>query len=818
MSYKLLNNNGEEELAMNKRHLNFTVMVTLCFLLLLISGCGSSNKDGDTVASTAVGDRLCVQCHSAVTDPLTGQGIIAQYERSSPHRDSAHANDGNGCEACHGNASQHNGVGPIEFSKPFANNGERCTSCHKGNYAGNFNTKFADSNHGNMTIETGATCRRCHTHEGYVLATANGWTGSKEVITNVAYQAPNQKEFEALKCSTCHEHGGGLRSVTARDYYEYYATPTDAAVTKYGTGDIVSWNPSRTNKLNDQFNLCTSCHTLKTYDGAKVMASGSAASGTVKVGYHETSWYRILATTHNNNSDNTVNGISGYVIRIPKTAEDAYANTTNPNANPCFDCHAHEAKTNTRYSNNHSTTYDAANRTIYTDWAKSPHAGELLQAKVDAAGTTANSAALVDTVMNTGVNDTTAAAWNHYDWSATDRQDCQRCHTATGASNYLKNPATYDKTKNDFQHLASWRTTSKSSKQRELLYCWACHSNAGVGKRRAPGAITADYNFKGAKAAFPDVGDSNICIACHVGRESGESLDTITDFSNASFKNSHYMAAAGLMYVKVGFTGFIDPDTVIGTSTYGKSLTSTDDGGAVSSTHRKFGTTAINGDTHNTAAFTPGNFDSNGPCVTCHMQATGQSTRSSSHTYEINGDAFNEVCIKCHTSEAGVTLTAANFKTLFIEEQAVPFQDALAVALNTLLVKYNISYKQTSYPYFFDLNIGPTSAVKDWTRGGALSQAEAKKLMGACFNINLLKHEPGAFAHARTYVRRLIYDTIDFLDDKTINMSTGATAVAYDPVKYVKGTLATSANTTEDYKYIAGYSRSTGAWNTLERP
>ena len=50
--------------------------------------------------------------------------------------------------------------------------------------------------------------------------------------------------------------------------------------------------------------------------------------------------------------------------------------------------------------------------------------------------------------------------------------------------------------------------------------------------------------------------------------------------------------------------------------------------------------------------------------------------------------------------------------------------------------------------------------------------------MGACFNINLLNREPGAFAHARTYSRRLLYDTIDWLDNKAIDRSVSATAVA----------------------------------------
>lgn len=385
----------------------------------------------------------------------------------------------------------------------------------------------------------------------------------------------------------------------------------------------------------------------------------------------------------------------------------------------------------------------------------------------------------------------------------------------------MKDPANYVAANNDFSHL--------TGAQNELLYCWGCHKNAAKGLLYTPGAITADYKFKGtgatsANPVFPDVGSSNICLVCHSGRESGETINALTvAMDNVSFKNSHYLAVGGLMYVKSGFINFIDLSTAIGTSTYGASLTSTDDGGAVSSTHRKLGTTAIRGDSHNPTVFTTGNFDSNGPCITCHMQATGQPTRNTSHTWEINWNAFNQVCIKCHDEEGGVALDNTNFAELFIDEQAIPFQNALAVAVDRLMAKYEITYNPASSPYFFDLSaspitIGSDGSVTDWTRGGTLSAADAKKLMGACFNINLLTREPAAYVHARTYTRRLLYDSIDFLDDGIINMSTGTTAIAFNPVMYVKGPTATDASTTESFKYLAGYNRTSGAWNTLERP
>jgi hypothetical protein len=350
-----------------------------------------------------------------------------------------------------------------------------------------------------------------------------------------------------------------------------------------------------------------------------------------------------------------------------------------------------------------------------------------------------------------------------------------------------------------------------------MLYCWGCHENVSADKGgiRNPGAITAEYNFKGAKAQFPDVESSNTCIACHAGRTGGENITSIptASFSNVGFQNSHYMAAAGLMYVKIGFTAFIDPSTVIGTSTYGASLTSTDDGGAVRSTHRNFGSAAMIGDHGITASDTQ--FLSNGPCITCHM--TKETGKDRHHTLEIDASAFNNVCVKCHDEEHGTPLTAENFETVFLEEQSAVFQDALTVAKAELLANYNISYDPAAHPYFYDQSAGGV-AVTDWTRGGALTNEEAMKLMGACFNINLLSREPGAYAHARTYTRRLIYDTIDFLDDRIINMTTGATAIANDPVVYVKGTSATDPATTEAFKYLAGYNRTSGAWNALERP
>ena len=443
--------------------------------------------------------------------------------------------------------------------------------------------------------------------------------------------------------------------------------------------------------------------------------------------------------------------------------------------------------------------------------------------------------------------DVKGAGWSNRDFKNTSSNgtyNCIRCHTATGYKNFLAGNWS-----NPFP-TTTWATPADGN-GREVLTCDACHASYDFRNSfRRPPAFTAPYNKGQNPAAFPDAGASNLCIACHSGRESGNTINAITDFTNASLPSPHHAPAAGLMYMTTGFTGFTSANTVIGTSTYGKSLTpdTTVPGGitgGVGSTHRKLGTELIRGDSHNPTVFTAGNFDADGPCVTCHMNATGRPNRVTSHTWQINGNAFDQVCTNCHPSENTVPLTSANFLTAFVEPQSEAFETCLTLLENTLLAQWNIQFKNGS---FYDLTKDPTGAtrVTDWTRQQAgakapagvtlpLTTPQAKKLMGACFNISLLYNDPAAFAHARTFSRRLVYDSIDYLDDGKLNLSAGATALASgqklaDGVTNAFGkdtkayntsgkTITTIyGSTSEAMLYLIAWSRQTGAWNSPERP
>ncbi len=731
-------------------------ILILCMLFLTLSliSCGSSSKDSSGGGGTAllggvktVGDTACFQCHAATADPLTGDTFIEQYKRST------HAELG--CESCHGGGAQHNGVGPLPYPQPDA---ARCAMCHDGVtvFMGKVaplssSPNFQNGNHANPFSEEEAheaKCSRCHSHEGAVIQGTAGYTGDKTILDNPAYQPvlPRDPEtFNTIECGTCHEHGGNLRQWTTRN----------------ADGNIVAWDPNK-NFVNDQIDLCTGCHTLTTNDGVLIgsgntlsIATGTGTSVDVPTApfYHNTRWFRTLPSTHYDQPASiAVSGgvIEGYNVR--KVTENV--------KNPCFDCHGHEYKTNTR------ALADRPERggTIFTDWAQSAHAGGLLSQKVAAAAGLSGTAQ-VDAVMKAGVTEETGAAWVHYDWdnstgSSSDRKACQRCHTSTGVSNFLSNPASYNAANNSFTHLSGWTSSNKTSPQNELLYCWGCHSNPGTGTLRNPGSLTFTYT-NNATATYPDVGHSNVCVACHTGRETGDSIKNYpatTDFSNIGFVNSHYLSGGGTVFEKTGYT-------------YGdRSYDSTPDGFL----HDKLGVSAT-GEAAADAYIADNNLSKSGPCAVCHLTSQ-ELGRKSSHAFSpfteyAEGDvALNPVCVNCHSTRGA----GSNAKVTWFEGTWKLRADAALEALKGQLAVKGFNFT-TSYPYF---------ANKNWLSPGdtdTTGNTTGKHNMGAAFNYNLLAHDPGAVAHNRYYVRRLIYDAIDWLDDNSLNYSVGATLNALDP-------------------------------------
>jgi len=747
---------------------------------------------------SATSDSVCLECH----DPI-GDGTLIQDKIDAanvPAGDLAAVT----CEACHGAGGDHYGVSPITTAEPGP---DTCAQCHDKQWEtiaeasghltyhpeGNgIYSDYAASRHAVGSVRGEAVCAKCHTDEG---AKANKDIHS---ITGLATVA-SVDNASSIQCRTCHDpHNAGKLledKVTAYNHTTH-------------THDVVQSSEDAT---------CTNCHQngqvdLAATDPVAVPGTSSSDGGSGDLIYHATRYDRVIASNHYDDPT-TTDVIEGFVVN--KASDRA-----------CRDCH-----------NVHS-----GDVSINEQWADSGHAAHIAVAKdAAAASETDRTLAQAQAVEQAGVDPASsdaelaeaAAAFTH--WSTVPGDSCQKCHSATGAKNYLSDPVNYDPADNDFSYLQDG--------QHELLYCWGCHKN-NVGGLNQPGAITADYNFNGAAATFPDEDASNVCIACHAGRESGESVEAITDFTNASFKNSHYMAVAGTMFVKDGYTNFVPANTPVDAAnpttsdSYGQSLTSDSDttvdvngatvAGKLTSTHRKLGTADLVGSHGITADQT--NMIEGGPCIACHMQDRDENGQSS-HTWEIDANAYTKSCGNCHTAESGTPLTKDNFDTVFLEPNSDAFMAAINLAEIELNNNYGIVYDSANYPYFFPASAtvhDHSTGVKDWTLGSTLSAADAEKLMGACFNINLLNREPAAYAHARTYSRRLLYDTVDFLDNGTIDQSVSTVAFADDTAEFTKGTTAydggppymggtLNAGTTEGAAFILGWGHD-GSWNSPERP
>ncbi|GFO55700.1 hypothetical protein GMSM_27070 [Geomonas sp. Red276] len=595
------------------------------------------------------------------------------------------------------------------------------------------------------------------------------------------------------------------------------------------------------------------------------------------------------------------------------------AAATSVGSTRCFDCH-NIANSNTAMVGNHDTYYMA----------------------------NGNACASCHQVHNTAAANMERKSWAQSGHGATDFAHIQgggsgcatRCHNANGFIAAVANPT---KIVNGTMAAAD-----------QMITCNACHTNAPLGKlRNLPGAkagafqaytssSTGGYAFApynhlnpNKKPYFPDVAGSNLCIVCHSGTLEGSSSATGYRVSDPYFVNSttalkvkssstisqHNMPSAAVMYVKFGFTN-LSTGTNGPTNAYLNSLTSDLDpgygqaNGSITSTHRKFGTTAIYGDSHFSASNpAPKYFGQNGPCAVCHL--------SGSHTFFIDQKAIDAVCSHCHTSEDGQPIaTEAAFKQYFLDPQQEFYNNAIALGatvVNQKIAAYNAALTSTpnalgysttnplqflvavnpftssqpgklafvkflepagnaTYPTYntsdgtiFTASSSTTSSTyaapgttyanylapaatsypyysTDWTNTAiALGYSQTAgdmgytKFVGALSNLAFFAKDQGGFAHARTYARRLIYDSIDFLDNGKLDMSVSATAIAVSAVSgningipnpvaglYTKGAAAYNvvngalstdfAGTSESMPFLIGWSRSTGAWSTPERP
>lgn len=709
-------------------------LLALCVVALLavtVGGCGSNLDSGGSSTSTdttlaeaqPLGINNCLTCH------LTG---IAQTWLGGVHGNPAVSEPNSGlvdpaCLTCHDQL----GDGQKLFTATNGPQANRpvvsCESCHGGGQYHNgiaAGIPFAapDSNR----------CGQCHN-----ATFPHGSSPEGKGIVEAFQISPHSRALNAnvfvagttnvrARCAKCHSDEGAKKYLNVDGDYAYLsanlpntlATLSDAS----NIGCRTCHSPHQEEQLLEaastgrsaEFNTCTNCHQLlQASSSAKIIAYHDPAAnqyGAVN---------EIITDTHFATPGNFVNGTNN--ANIAGYAFDFSSNRA------CRDCH-----------NPHS-----AATTINKQWVASGHA------------------------------DTTAAgAWAHYNWTEIpgavrndftvvsafgDRRPCQRCHTTTGVIAYLI--ANTDANPSDYVAPMAYNSNFKP----EMLKCNGCHTD-NVGNLRTTGQITAAYT--NAPHQYPDAGDSNLCLACHTGVESGESIKSNTDADGVlSFINSHYLTAGGTIYAA---SGYEYPGKSYANLSY--------------YAHDQIGS----GD--------------QGPCIGCHLSAPEK------HSFQpVTKDAAgaitaitSTVCVTCHAGQYALTPAALN-----AEEE--DFSAALE-ALDAQLAAKGIFFS-TAYPYFYKGENATGGAFTNWA--GVYGFASYKDTMGAAFNYNLLEHDPGAYAHNRIYAKRLIYDAIDFLDNGAVD---GSTLAAIDALVTTESLDSSVANIAK--LYLDGDAATAG----LQRP
>ncbi|QWV94311.1 cytochrome c family protein [Geomonas oryzisoli] len=334
---------------------------------------------------------------------------------------------------------------------------------------------------------------------------------------------------------------------------------------------------------------------------------------------------------------------------------------------------------------------------------------------------------------------------------------CVRCHTSTGYINFVTSGFTdvrpfagpgYAVVQNAPVKVAAGAAQPADApspdKTKEVTACNVCHDN-GAGRAynwatRAVGAYRGYYNFSSSNSSptvklnnkvtvYPDVNDSNVCIPCHSGRAIGSMIYDAQaagmDFSNTNTPSAHDRAAATLVFRTGGY------------EFQGRNYV------PARFLHNRIGVANEHG---------TGNA---GPCATCHMKTP------TPHGFQpVQRDRAGNIisiastaCAHCHNGDP-LLLTPA---VLQAKKQGYAAAIAMLNVLKTdpTLPANSLNPSRSKVRPLANRNSDYNAAFPG---GGA-------NTMGAFYNASLLQNEPCAFAHNPQYTKRLIYDSIDWLNN-----------------------------------------------------
>lgn len=299
------------------------------------------------------------------------------------------------------------------------------------------------------------------------------------------------------------------------------------------------------------------------------------------------------------------------------------------------------------------------------------------------------------------------AAFRYWDTTGVVPANCAKCHTDSGLPTFLHEGVNISaESSNGFQ-------------------CTTCHNALPEFTLYEVESVT----FPSGASVSLDA-ESNLCLACHQGRESTVSVnraigsteaDTVSE--TLAFRNIHYFAAGATRFgTEVKGAYEYDGKEYVGFFNHTRSMNS---------------------------------------CTDCH----------GAHSLEIDTVA----CFECHeempTEDAvhDIKYTLEDWDGNGDTEDGLYYEiQALKEALYTALQAYSVEtigtgvvYDSHRHPYFFTDTNGNGVADPDEVNSGNRYASWTPRLLRAAYNFQYVSKDPGAYAHNGMYIVQVLYDSLE---------------------------------------------------------